>query len=223
VEFVNEREILVNATQRSGHHAFIDWLLRNRSRHLFLNFVKSDNFFRRRFIEARPNLRFVNDLNLSLEREISGDFTHKELIVYNMENCFTREALQVFNSESKKARLGSSRREFFVVWLRDPFNNLASFCQLEQRERARSPAEDRRRLQLCSKLWLDHFEMFKTIVNNDKNQERPFVPVLYNQWLDDTELRGQLSGRFGISCDHDMSEIVRWDGGAPLCRIRRGR
>ena len=43
--YVNKCEVMVNAVQRSGHHAFILELLAATDRHLFLNCVKGERIY----------------------------------------------------------------------------------------------------------------------------------------------------------------------------------
>jgi len=200
--FINQREIMVNALQRSGHHAFIVWMLENCPRHLFLNCVQDDRFLRPRFVSQRPELRFVNDLDLSIEREDAGDLTPKELIAYNTEGFLIADALSIFRSPAKAGRIGRSRSAFFTVLLRDPFNNLAS---LATRSRGNSD-----KLETKVALWLDHFEAFKKGATGATET----VPVLYNRWLRDEAYKRQLAERFGITAGEGPSEIVQWGGGS---------
>jgi hypothetical protein len=222
MEFVNQREIMINALQRSGHHAFVDWLLRNRSSHLFLNCVVDDRFIRPNFIAAKPEARFLNDLNLSVDREAAGNLTKKELLVYNMESYSTEEALSVFRSRNKAKILGPSRKEFLVVWLRDPYNNLASLSS--RGKKALRPdhfmyRERVERLTACCELWVDHFEAYKRALAGADS----LVAVSYNRWLGDDQYRADLAARFDISSVHESSEMVAWGGGSSFVRYEEGQ
>jgi len=224
MEFVNQREIMVNALQRSGHHAFIDWLLLNCPKHLFLNCPRQDKFFRRGFIIGNPEARFLNDLNLSLDREMSGDLTPKELLVYNAENSSTEEALRIFNSEHKLASIGRSKAQFFVVWLRDPFNNFASLCKRARRLLRHSPdsswyREGVEKLNLCCDLWVDHFEAYRAAADGRSG----LVPLVYNRWLADPAVRSELADRFGIGSQRDVVHTVKWGGGSSFSDYFEGQ
>ena len=214
VEYTNQREILVNAMQRSGHHAFIDWILKNQPGHLFLNCVADERFYRPRFIRSNPELRFVNDLNLDLDEELSGNLKLKELLLYNCENYSTDQALEIFNSPKKPRKIGTSKTQIFVVWLRDPFNNFASLAKrsatgprIKNPENVKAAIEN---LSTARDLWIDHFRQFEAATKG----ETEFVPALYNRWLDDADARIELAQKFGISSDATADTIVKWGGGS---------
>ena len=191
---------MVAALQRSGHHAFVTWLLQSCPKHLFLNAIQNDRFMRLRFIQNNPELRFVTDMGLSAKRECEGDFTPKELIAYNTENLSISDAREIFLSPTKARRIGTSKAAYFVIFLRDPFNNLASRAM-------RAPPES---LQEAARLWADHYTAYKMALAGNSN-----VPILYNRWLSDPSYRKQIADRFEISSDEMPStETVRWGNGS---------
>jgi len=223
MDLVNEREIMISALQRSGHHAFVDWLLKNCPRHLFLNCVTDERFMRPTFIAGKPEARFVNDLDLSVDRENAGDLTKKELLVYNMESFSVEDAEKVFRSENKVARIGASKQEFFVIWLRDPFNNLASLSRRGKnaliRENSARRQERIEKLNASCELWANHFQAFKRAVNGTGQ----YVGICCNQWLADRSFRDQLAARFGISSEHEASEMVGWGNGSSFSHFYEGQ
>ena len=220
-KYVNKCEVMVNAVQRSGHHAFILELLAATDSHLFLNCVKGERIYFPRFIRANPADRFVTDMQLSLEAEMSDQKAEKKLVVYNTELCLTDEALAIFRSPVKQAALGESERKFFVTWLRDPLNNMASFFNrvgafraAERRKLGISIAQDDKIIK-AKKIWCDHWAAIR------KGEDH--IGLIFNLWMRDDAYRADFFARLGLSPPPRASETSRWGVGSSFAKYEHGQ
>jgi hypothetical protein len=222
-DFTNDREIMVNALQRSGHHAFILEIFQTTERYCFLNCIRDEKVYHRRYILTDPKERFLNDMNLDLGKEISGEKEKKNLIIYNTEMMSTLDARRMFDSPVLQDAVGSSRRRYFVTWLRDPLNNIASLFQTARRLTAAGklsgPVSLQPRLHDARCLWQDHWRLIKqeTSSSNEK------IGLVFNRWLRDDQYRKAFYDEIDQAMPDRVSETSRWGRGSSFSRYEKGQ
>ncbi len=203
---------MVNSMQRSAHHAFIMELLGSTDRHCFLNCISDSSLFRRKFIQSNPEKRFINDLNLNLDDEITGNLTPKELLVYSVEMLLTDKALDIFHDEKTKKSAGKSASRFYVTWLRDPINNLASHFNRAKKNAARTgdassmKIEENEKLKAATEVWVDHWQQVKS--------QDAGIGIVANLWWRDDEYRTQIFEKLGLAVPHRNLKMTQWGGGS---------
>lgn len=214
--FLNEHEVMVNALQRSGHHAFVEWLCLNIPRHLFVNCVTDARIIRPRYIRAKPEDRFKNDLDLDIQANDYGRSTHKSLLMYNTESFPTEEALKIFDDPKKMRRIGPSWNRLYVIWIRDPFNNLAS--QFQRSLGAKPSPEPQSEnyeaavnaLRMARDIWCDHWQAFKTL----PGEREDVIGMIYNDWLDSEQTRSEFLSHFDRTEEARVDYTVPWGNGS---------
>ncbi|WP_139792354.1 hypothetical protein [Henriciella litoralis] len=222
---LNQYEVMVNALQRSGHHAFIEWVCSNVPGHLFLNCVADARMIRPRYIRSNPQDRFKNDLNIDIEADDYGSATPKNLLLYNTESYTTQQALDIFDDPSKESRVGDSKTRRYVIWIRDPFNNLASQFQYAQKAlKSFEPTSDEyqaaiNKLKSSREIWCDHWRAYKAL----PKERSDVIGIIYNDWLDNKDLRKSFLALFDREDSSDVNYTVQWGGGSSFAAYKPGQ
>lgn len=199
----NRIELCFAALQRSGHHAIINWVLANSSRpYCFLNNCRP---------QTNPFLSCHSDESIfdgvTLKREARGDFSPKNLLIYNYEDC---DLQRIFNREfavNRSQWVGESERSINVLVLRDPFNNFAS-KYLWATEGRRWPPSAGWVLESLPKLWKSHALEFLGLTSQIPE---PKLCVNYNRWVVDAEYRAQISEALALESSHKgLDEVAKW-------------
>lgn len=210
---------MVNALQRSGHHAFVMELLSSTDQHCFLNCISNAKVYRRKFIEGKPDERFGNDMNLDLDAEISGPKARKNLIVFNTEMYASQDAQGLFESPMLQANIGASETRAFVTWMRDPLNNMASLFQIAIRSaRAGKIAgrlSEHPKLVKARGVWMDHWQ---TVRRKDYG-----YGLVFNRWLRDDDYRRSFYERLDLPMPERFGETSRWGRGSSIARFAKGQ
>lgn len=218
-DYVNTREIMVNALQRSGHHAFVMELLRSTDKFCFLNCIRDHRIYSRRYILSHPEERFLNDLDLDLDEEMKGSRQAKNLFVYNTEMHSTADAQAIFYHPELPSSIGASKNRHFVTWLRDPLNNLASLFQSASRLRnagkIKGRLSDQPKLKAARALWIDHMQQVEHPTDG--------IAIVFNRWLRDDSYREAIFAKFSLPMPPRADVTTRWGNGSSFSRFEAGQ
>lgn len=202
MDYINEREIVVVALQRSGHHAIINWILANSSKdHTFLNnCLPSHN----PFLNCSKTDSLIQ--HLEIEKEQQGEFSKKTLLIHNYEDKTPLDVFSPSFSSEREKWLGRSKILNNIIILRDPFNNFASKYRWAKEGTQWQPSLDSLK-QLPSK-WKIHAKEFLNETNYIQENK---ICISYNQWFTDETYREELAKKLQLSTiDKGLSEIAKW-------------
>ncbi|WFE73543.1 hypothetical protein [Roseinatronobacter sp. S2] len=130
----NKRRLLCIATRRSGHHAFLEWVLAGAKQPW--TYYNNVNVTRAHFAAARALRQDGRDAAASPE----GDHVDTPLLAFSVED---RTLDQVLNWSQVSRCLPPDARVDIILFLRDPLNAFASLLQVL--DRAGWVAEDENR------------------------------------------------------------------------------
>jgi hypothetical protein len=221
---INQREFRIVSLRRAGHHAVIDWLMRQLSgevvhlndlrptvnpyRQYWLGAVRGKGHgavYRRRDL-AGIELYSGDQGEERLLRDSRGDFQAKDALLLNYEDCGIE---RVFSKRSRRLHdlhVGRSAELRNVLILRDPFNWLASRLKIGFRD-VKGP-----RVRTMIDLWLEYAREF---LGETTLVPRPTVFVNYNRWFSDLQYRGQLAEELGVPLlDEGIGQVATHAGGS---------
>lgn len=199
--YINQKEIRVLGMQRSGNHAIIKWIAHQiKGRVCFLNNAyppKDLNPFR----TCYPNTlaEFSANYDYDLEAESRGTLTKKECLIHSYEDMSFSD---VFNPDFEKQHdvlVGSSRKRFDILILRDPFNMFASRLKKTRSDKGYYPysigMDCQRNRLLLANLWILYAREFIGATNHIGCNK---IPVSFNRWASDQSYRKAISERLGL-------------------------
>jgi hypothetical protein len=197
-------EICVVALRRSGHHAIVEWLLRQlHGDGCFLNDCRADSspFIRNK--GARVTGR------VNLEEERPGSFTRKDYLVHNYENRSLSKIFSRSRLEQWDELVGTSRRRVHLLILRDPFNN---FAGLVRRGEGHTPGDT---LTYSPETILRGVELWKRyareFVGLTDFIPREKIGVTYNAWFADRAERKSLADALQLDfTDEGIEKVAAW-------------
>lgn len=187
---VNDREVRVIGMSRSGNHAIIGWITGQfPGRTCFLNCCEGKA---NPFASARPlpgGSAFEASYPVDMEGERRGEFSRKDLLIYNYEDSFLAHACSEVFERRHDEWVGRSRERLDIVILRDPFNLFAS------RFRRRGMVV---KSATALRIWKQHARQF--VDERSRGVRRP-VLINYNRWFASREYRSQLAERLSLRDD----------------------
>jgi len=178
-------EICMIATKRSGHHAFLEWVLQNRKgRYAYLNHINPRS----------PNLRAATFVSNSVR--LQENFAHRKrhTTVLSYEN---QSLEQITGSEAFKSRdkiLGKPHRRVTILLMRDPLNTLASAVQVVRSGKHVVTDADHWIGRLVQS-WVNHAKEYLGYTSILSRSQIPSEVMLvsYNKYLRDELYRNDLS------------------------------
>lgn len=219
---VNELEMRVIGLSRSGNHGIIDWILaQTTGRYCFLNCVepKQNPFRSARLLEHGRSYR-TTIRNFALEREATGEFSPKDLLLYSYEDVYLGAVAHPSFEAMREHYLGTSSSRINVLILRDPFNLLAS--------RIRSGLFDNRYIwgekvvthRMAMRIWKQHAREFL----QSRRLPGRTVGIVYNRWARDPGYRRAILERLGLPLrDSRAPRVARVAGGSSFDGLRHIR
>lgn len=212
----NDIEIWVFHLKRGGGHAVLSWLARSADRPVFhLNNVFSKPFkvrwrkekiFRAITDPARTQGKdrvFGTALEPGVHwREVAR--MPKEVLLCNLENMpLDRAAREPLLNGGADSIIGTSRRRFTVLVLRDAFNTFASVKRGKRRMRARLHRFYARQWKAYAREFLGE----TSLLGADT------IMISYNRWFGDPGYRQEIASRFGFESHEASLDMVTGDGG----------
>lgn len=208
----NEVEIRVFHVKRGGGHAIMNWLGHSAGAPVFfLNniFSKPHKVRRRkekifkRLIEDRGTYGVELDPSATY-REVAE--MHKPVLIYNVENFeldrFVGEPL--FRGGAERL-LGSSRKRFTVLVLRDAFNTFASVRRGKKRWQRR-----------LNTFYREHWKTYaRELLGETSYLPEDTIKVNYNSWFLSEDYRRAVVARFGFEyTEQGLDEVPQYGGGS---------
>ncbi len=202
----NALELRVFAPRRSGHHAIMQWVVRNKTgRTVFLNDIRPP--YGNPFLDCRGLHVYdgvVDHRYLLRRREAAGKFSRKGTLIYNYEDFELLEDVIARMDADRRAWVGPSERFLDVLILRDPFNLLASVLRAR---RARNPRDGEPAMRKAVRIW-------KTCAREFAGRTRYLTNPLfisYNDWFASDAYRRELADKLGlVSVDEGLDQVARW-------------
>jgi hypothetical protein len=203
MSFINKYEYCIIALQRSGHHAVINWIIKNskNGQHYFLN-------------NCQPGVNPYTSFNVKdstipedeLQKEKKGFFSQKDSLIYNYEDKAFSFVFSPLFMENKQKWIGKSERSINMIVLRDPFNNFASKYKWAIDGKQWNPSiESIKQLPL---LWKAHAKEFLGITND---VPKPKLFLNYNQWFSNAQYRKELAENLFLnSYALGIKEVAKW-------------
>ncbi len=205
VDTTGQRELRLVGLSRSGNHAIINWLLAQmEGRTCFLNCVQpKQNPFATARATASGQPVVCNYRPFDLERELRGEFSQKDWLLYSYEDCFiTMICSRCFEARHDEF-VGPSRSRTDIVILRDPFNLFAS--------RLRSSYSGVTPLTAV-RIWKQHA---RQVLGQRRLFTQPYLAVLYNRWASDAAYRQRIVAKLGLRfTDANFRRVASTAGGS---------
>lgn len=194
---VNRREIRVIGLSRSGNHAVVRWIAsRTEGRVCFLNCCegKQNPFESARALSSGA----VTEASyaIDLERERRGEFSRKDLLIFNHEDSFLAHACSGVYEEHHDEWVGVSGERIDLLLLRDPFNLIAS----RRRRRGtlvKAPA--------AMRIWKQHAREF---LGRGRRRNQRRVELSYNHWFADPDYRESVAAELGLAAGEGSIDRV---------------
>lgn len=215
--------------QRSGHHAIINWVIRQaEGRICFLN-------------NCRPNSNPLQThessesrvCDLDIEAEARGQLSPKDWFIYNFEDCSLGDLPGRLFEANRLRWIGPSGRRIRLVVHRDVFNLFASKLRWAYGRKCRPSFESITRLV---NIWKDYARLFLVVgeqsvtansesaggqhdcrarlhgdERSSKSTQVDTLLVRYNDWVRDSGYRRQLAQRLGLEfTDAGFNEVAKW-------------
>ena len=204
---VNQTEIRMIGLRRSGNHALIDWIKKQKiGEFKHINDVPiGENPFRHEyeyFLDHYPEYPKIIE---NLRCQSQGDFKLKEYLIYNYEDYSLPEILEPRFERKHDWYVGKSARRIELLILRDPFNLLAS------RLKKGFISVKSTRVNFTD-LWVAYAKEFLGETNFLPYQK---VCVSYNHWIQDIDYRRDIAQQLGLTfTDAGFNQVARRAGGS---------
>ena len=194
-QYTNKREIRVIGIVRSGHHAVINWIMKQlKGKVVFLNKCKSK---KNPFKSCNRYVSLPADINIEEERK--GKFSKKDCLVYSYEGYSLDEIQNKFSLDNHDKWVGRSLKKNDILVLRDPFNMFASWLK-------REPHIEKFLGQKII-LWKTYAKEYLGRGDNLLNA----INVNYNIWVSDKQYRVNLSKKLGLEfSDEGIKILSKW-------------
>ena len=204
---VNQTEIRMIGLRRSGNHALIDWIKKQKTGEFkHINDIPiGENPFRHEyeyFLDHYPEYPKIIE---NLRRQSLGDFKPKEYLIYNYEDYSLPEILAPGFERKHDWYVGKSAKRIDLLIMRDPFNLLAS------RLKKGFVSVKSTRVNFTD-LWVAYAKEFLGETNFLPNQK---VCVSYNRWIQDVDYRRDIAEQLGLTfTDAGFNQVARRAGGS---------
>jgi hypothetical protein len=221
---INQREFRIVSLRRSGHHAVIDWLMRQLAGEIVhLNDLRPTvNPFRQYWLGgvrgkghgAEYRMRDLAEIEFysgdsgkdRLRQDSRGAFTPKDALLLNFEDCAISRVFSKRSHRLHDLHVGRSARIRNILILRDPFNWMASRLKIGFRD-VKGPTR-----RTLTDLWLEYAREF---LGETKHVPQPAVFVNYNRWFSEKEYRRELADELGVPfLDEGLGQVATQAGGS---------
>lgn len=215
-KIVQNNEFRFVGLSRSGNHAIINWVIRQlNGRYCFLNCTepKFNPYFTSRPLSGEGNTYQSNIKEFALEKEQQKQFTKKDYLLYNHEDCFLGPLEKKGHNENMEKWVGGSRIQRDILILRDPFNLFASRIRagLIHSQFTSSGAKPTPILTL-QRIYKQHAREFLGKKNYLKKNR---IAINFNSWSTDKEYRRNFTARLHIPfTDKGFREVADVAGGS---------
>ncbi|MDT0676619.1 hypothetical protein [Autumnicola musiva] len=206
-------EFRIIGLSRSGNHAIINWIINQlNGKYCFLNCTepKYNPFLTARPLTEEGEVYQTNIENFDLEKERQGNFTSKDYLLYNHEDCFLGP-LEKTNKSQHKIWVGNSLHQRNIIILRDPFNLFASRIK-SGLLRGHYPGHGGKPISILTlqRIYKQHAREFL----NGKYLKNK-VLINYNSWTSSSQYRRQIAQDLEISfSDEGFNEVTEVAGGS---------
>ncbi|MDT0644190.1 hypothetical protein RM553_15240 [Zunongwangia sp. F363] len=213
-EVAQKAEFRVVGLSRSGNHAIINWILNQiNGRYCYLNCTepKHNPFLTARPLSEEGKVYQTNIPDFNLKQEQAGEFSQKDYLLYNHEDCFLGPLQKTEKKGINENWLGASREKRNVLILRDPFNLFASRIKAGLL-RGHYPGHGAKPIsvQTLQRIYKQHAREF---LNNKYLKNK--VLINYNSWTSSASYRKEVAEKLGISfSDEGLREVTKVAGGS---------
>ena len=203
----NDCEIRIVALRRSGHHAVINWLLRQiDGRYAFLNdcHAGTNPFLSCGRRSSRYAAPFSQHDSMWWWQEAAGRHSKRDFLLYNHEDQTPVQVATAHGERNRERWVGRSARRFDMLILRDPFNLLASRLRWAYGGRLHPSVDSP---FAARESWKAHAREYlgETAYLPDR------LTVSFNAWFTDPGYRKALARLLGIRwTDRGIHEVARW-------------
>ncbi|MHA1469269.1 MAG: hypothetical protein ACTSSP_01765 [Candidatus Asgardarchaeia archaeon] len=202
--FINQKEIRVLGLKRTGHHAVINWIIKQtKGTVCFINDVKVD----------RNPFRTSNAYSSIKDRkkQMKGDLRKKDLLIYSYEDKLWEECITQFYEDNRESYVGKSKEKIDILIVRDPFNHFASRLKTNRKKCLWSWGEENEEnAKYYMEKWKNHTKKYLHFKESEN-----VVIIDYNKWARNKPYREELANRLGIEfTDDGFEEITKAGGGS---------
>ncbi|HED37611.1 MAG TPA: hypothetical protein ENI76_05125, partial [Ignavibacteria bacterium] len=211
------KDYCVVAMKRSGHHAFIEWLLSGlKEKYIFLcNLNYKDNIQRQVIVEKlqknlsyKTNIESINS-GIFFESLNRNDFT----LIHNHEDALSEDYLYTNLIHPLNNKVIYRRNQRKIVFVRDPINLFASV--LKRYDKRIEFVE--LNYQTLTSIWMDHAKFFLD------NKRDDVVAVSYNMWVSSECYRSEISKLLDMENAPIPREMSQWGGGSSFSGYAKGQ
>lgn len=218
---VQKNEFRIVGISRSGNHAIINWIIRQlEGSYCFLNCAepKHNPYLTARPLSLEGKVYETNIGGFDLREEQEKNFSQKDYLLYNYEDCFLGSLNKKAQKEERTEWVGGSKNKRDILILRDPFNLFASRIKagLIRGHYTHHGAKPISILTL-KRLYKQHAREFLGKKNNLKNK----VTIQFNSWVTNKEYRREITDRLGLHfTDEGLRDVSAVAGGSSFDGIR---
>lgn len=198
--FEEKKIFRVSSVKRSGHHAIINWIMRQ-----WNGSVSYHNYVRLGSPIYKSAFNHETKLRLPVKNP---------LIMYNHEEIKLSE---LKTDQDFYSNYWKQRKIVDIVVIRDPFNCFASRMKANWKWDNRFNESESNR-QKTIDIWKDHAKECLNITNNFPDK----VVVNYNQWILDRSYRMELARILGVNfTDAGFTEVTDYGNGSSFDGLNR--
>lgn len=205
-----EKEIAVFEMSRSGAHAFMYWMIKQLEEEFGVFFVNNIAWLPGKMKGSNLLYGDMSKLNSAQRDETLYDKQNflssaKKTLVYEVEDALN-PSIPMLNDNLiniHRKKVGPSKEEFNILFLRDPFNLLASLIRKAEQLKLVYWKTDfgylcDKNYMLFSDLWKLYAKEFLGETNLLEVCGRKKVCISYNRWFLDKEYRRSIAKEIGF-------------------------
>lgn len=218
---IQKNEFRFVGLSRSGNHGIINWLISQiEERYCFLNCAepKYNPYLTARPLKEEGKVYQTNISNFNLEKEQKKNFSEKDYLLYNHEDCFLGPLNNKIQQEDRQKWVGLSKNKRDILILRDPFNLFASRIKagLIRGHYTHHGARPISTLTL-KRIYKQHAREFL----GEKNYLKNKLPVKFNSWTSDKEYRRKITEELDLTfTDKGFKEVSVVAGGSSFDGVK---
>ena len=216
LHYHHQQEFRVTGISRSGNHAIINWILGHLQdkTYCFLNCAepKFNPFKTCRPLGANEKCWETNIPDFDIEKEINGNFSKKDYLLFSHEDSFLGPLVHRDFRENRERWLGRPAHRKDILIIRDPFNLFAS----RRRAGFLLGYENNFKLRPMSahslrRIYKQHAKEVLGRSNFLKNK----LVIHFNRWVKDPEYRRDIATALELDhTDEGMRQVSRVAGGS---------
>lgn len=215
MKITQRNEFRIVGISRSGNHAIINWIIRQiQGKYCFLNCAepKHNPFRTARPLSMEGKVFETNIDNFNLEKEKEKDFSEKDYLLYNYEDCFLGPLNNKAQAADRAEWVGISEVKKDLLILRDPFNLFASRIKAGlMRGHYTHYGVKPISLLTIKRIYKQHAREFLGEKNHLKNK----VPIKFNSWTSDETYRREITEALNIPfTDEGLQDVPSVAGGS---------